>query len=292
MNASGVHCTSPQDLTDLNDSVSGAIITKSTTLEPREGNKKPRYFDNDILSINSSGLPNLGYNFYIDFSTQLKKNKPYIISVSGMKLDDNITMIKEINLCESVDGIELNLSCPNIEGKPQIGYDFQAMENLLSDVSKIIAPRLNFGIKLPPYFDISHFQQAAQIINKYNVNSITCINSLGNGLVVDWDKEIAVIVPKKGHGGIGGEAIKSISLSNVRKFSELTSCDVIGCGGISSGKDAFEHILCGASAIQIGTQLYREAVGCFARIMDELKDIMKQKNYHQISDFKGKLKYM
>jgi dihydroorotate dehydrogenase (fumarate) len=292
MNASGVHCITKDNLDDLNDSISGAIVTKSTTLEPRDGNPKPRYYDNDVLSINSSGLPNLGYKFYINIGNFIDKQKPYIVSVSGMSEADNINIIKEINECTKIDGIELNLSCPNIIGKPQIGYDFEAMNRLLNNVNSIIHPRLNFGIKLPPYFDIIHFEMAANIINKYNIDTITCINSLGNGLVIDPLNEQVVIAPKNGHGGIGGYVVKSIALSNVRKFYELTNCKVIGCGGIRNGVDAFEHILCGASAIQIGTQLYKESIPCFKRISDELLDIMNKKGYNKLDDFRGKLKYI
>ena len=68
------------------------------------------------------------------------------------------------------------------------------------------------------------------------------------------------------------------------------SVSVIGCGGIKNGQDAFEHILCGASAVQIGTQFMREGTGCFERIESELLALMKEKGYNSINDFKGKLK--
>lgn len=306
MNASGVNCTTEKDLLELNSSTSGCIITKSTTLEKRLGNICPRYYDTKYLSINSSGLPNLGYKFYINNSENIQnyninKNrsiKPYVISVSGLTIDDNKKIINDIIEFNynrnSIHGIELNLSCPNIIGKPQIGYDFDTMNHLLDCISNIIPKEseINFGIKLPPYFDISHFDQVSNIINKYNVDSITCINSLGNGLVVDPFNERTVIVPKNGFGGIGGSIVKPIALSNVRQFYEKTNCDIIGCGGISNGLDAFEHILCGASGVQIGTQLYRESVNCFERICDELIEIMNSKSYSNINEFKGNLKHV
>lgn len=291
MNASGVHCINKDNLDDLNNSESGAIITKSCTLEPRDGNPKPRYFDNQLMSINSSGLPNLGYKFYINVANTIDKKKPFIISVSGMCEEDNLKIIKEINNCDNVDGIELNLSCPNIIGKPQIGYDFDAMDKLLNKVNSMINPRLNFGIKLPPYFDISHFETVATIINKYNIDTITCINSLGNGLVIDPLTEKVAIAPKNGHGGIGGYVVKSIALSNVRKFYELTNCKIIGCGGIRNGIDVFEHVLAGASAVQIGTQLYKDSTVCFSNIMKGLIDIMKKKGYKDLDCFRGNLKF-
>jgi len=276
MNAAGVRCITAGDLSDLdNNPGCAAIITKSTTLLSRRGNELPRYYDTPQLSINSSGLPNLGYKFYAEYP---RCSKPYIISVSGLTTEDNITMIKYISWHKNVDGIELNLSCPNIEGKSQVGYNFEDMDRVLSAVSAVIAPRLNFGIKLPPYFDIEHFRMAAEIINRYPIDTITCINSLGNGLVIDPETETTRIKPKDGYGGIGGSVIKPIALANVRQFSKLTKCSIIGCGGITCGRDVYEHLLCGASAVQIGTEFYKDPLA-LGRILLEFAAYITEKKY-------------
>ena len=187
-------------------------------------------------------MPNLGFKFYCDTNLTSKLSKPYIISISGLCIEDNIKIVEESIKNNEISGIELNLSCPNVIGKPQIGYDFEVMDMILSQINKIVDLRktadkqFNFGLKLPPYFDFSHFEKVATIINKYNIDTITCINSLGNGLVVDYESESVVIKPKGGFGGIGGTVVKPVALANVRKFSELTNCDIIGCGGISMDK--------------------------------------------------------
>lgn len=298
-NASGVYCKTHENLNELdNTNYCGALISKSCTLESRIGNNPPIYWDNNndvnSLSINSSGLPNNGYQYYIQESFANYLSKPYFLSVSGLCEEDNLKIIEDALKSKYVSGIELNLSCPNIQGKSQIGYDFEAMNLLLEKVNNIFLKNnlnnIQFGVKLPPYFDEMHFIEVANIINKYNIKFITCINSLGNGLIVDIDNESTVIRPKSGFGGIGGKYIKPIALANVRKFSKLTNCDVIGCGGISSGQDAFEHILCGAKAIQVGTQLYMEGINVFKRIMKELEVIILSKGYSNIDDFCGKLK--
>ena len=148
------------------------------------------------------------------------------------------------------------------------------------------------GVKLPPYFDMPHFDMMAEVLNNFPISFVTCVNSIGNGLVVDPVSETTVIKPKHGFGGIGGDFIKPTALANVRKFYTLLdkTVSVIGCGGIKNGQDAFEHILCGASAVQIGTQFMREGEGCFERIEKELSSIMKDKGYSSIEDFKGSLK--
>ena len=290
-NASGPLCTTEEDLISLAKSNSGSILSKSCTLEPRLGNPEPRYCDTDWGSINSMGLPNLGYKFYSDTAEKIKvHNKPYFISVSGMTPDDNILILRELSHNHCVDAIELNLSCPNLFGKPQMAYDFDETDDFLYKICKDLVKPL--GVKLPPYFDMIHFERMAKILNNYPINFVTCINSIGNGLVIDTESESVVIKPKNGFGGIGGDFIKPTALANVRMFYQLLRSDiqVIGCGGIKSGKDAFEHILCGASAVQIGTQLWKEGLYCFERISNELKNIMIEKGYTNISQFRGKLK--
>lgn len=290
-NASGPRCTTQEDLQALGESPSAAILCKSATLEERAGNPSPRYVETDWGSINSMGLPNKGYQFYKEMATPLQHyNKPYLLSVAGLSLENNLRMLKDLQDNTPVAGIELNLSCPNVPGKPQTGYDFDRTKEVLDKVCPLVKQPL--GIKLPPYFDLIHFHQMADIINQYPVQFVTCVNSIGNGLVIDVDQEQVVIKPKQGFGGIGGDYIKPTALANVRQFYLLLreDIDVVGCGGVKSGKDVFEHILCGASAVQVGTQLMREGMGCFERLEQELKALMEQKGYGCLEDFRGKLR--
>lgn len=274
-------------------SKSSAITMKSCTLEPRVGNPEPRYADlPNKSSINSMGLPNLGYKEYVKYVPILKKQfkKPVVASICGMTLEDDEIMFEAFNNTE-VDLIEFNPGSPNTIGKPIVGYDVLEMDRLLKTVTKICKKPL--GIKLPPYFDLVHFEQIANVIKKYpQVKFITCINSIGNGLVIDPKKEAPVIKPKGGFGGMGGRVIKYTTLANVRKFYELLgdSVQIIAVGGVSSGVDAFECILAGASAVQVGTVYMQEGPTCFLRIQKELAEYMSKKGYSSIEDFRGKLK--
>ncbi len=297
-NASGPLCTSNSELLNLFDSDHNALVlTKSCTLNPRIGNPEPRYYQTDNASINSTGLANLGYQKYIEFADIFSQYiKPYFISVSGLSLDDNVKIIREINQNHNIQGIELNLSCPNIIGKPQIGYDFEAVQNTLDKVFEIHDNKNQIvGLKLPPYFDYIHYETMTEIIKSYpKIQFLTCINSVGNGLIVDPENESVTIKPKNGFGGIGGSIIKPISLANVHQFYKLFDgrLSIIGCGGITNGQDVFEHILCGASAVQIGTQCMREGIKCFERIERELLEIMGEKGYNNLEELRGKLKYL
>ena len=114
---------------------------------------------------------------------------------------------------------------------------------------------------------------------------------MGNGLVVDPDKERVVIKPKGGFGGLGGTMIKPVALANVRAFWKLFAgrIPIIGTGGIVSGTDVFEHILCGASAVQIGTALVDEGVSVFQRLEKELGELLQRKGYTSLSECRGTL---
>ncbi len=148
------------------------------------------------------------------------------------------------------------------------------------------------GLKLPPYFDLQQYDAVASILNKYPLTYINAINSVGNGLVVDAETESVVIKPKGGFGGIGGTYIKPVALANVRAFRQRLNPEIkiIGTGGVSTGKDAFELILCGADIVEVGTILAKEGPAVFERLDTELKAIMEAKGYQKLSDFRGKLK--
>ncbi|WP_176698215.1 dihydroorotate oxidase [Candidatus Nitrospira nitrosa] len=290
MNAAGALCVTREELEALGGSTAGAIVTKSMTIEPRQGNPEPRYYGFPGGSINSMGLPNLGYRAYAELIPQLKRfGKPVIASVAGLTEDDFPTIAETINAAQP-DLIEVNLSCPNIPGKPQIGYDPDASERVLKKVRpKITVP---MGVKLPPYFDPAHHHAMGTMLGRCGVDFLNLINSVGNGLVVDSERETVVIKPKGGFGGLGGRLIKPVALANVRAFYKIfgEKMPIIGTGGVMDGGDAFEHILCGASAVQVGTVLVEEGLGAFRRLEAELGAVLTRKGYRSIQECRGRLK--
>jgi len=219
MNAAGALCVTRDELVALGQSESGAIVTKSMTVEPRQGNPEPRYYGFPGGSINSMGLPNLGYRAYAELIPDLKRfGKPVIASVAGLCEDDFPTIAAAINAAQP-DLIEVNLSCPNIPGKPQIGYDPDTSERVIKRVRSLIT--VPMGLKLPPYFDPAHHEVMGKVIGRHGVDFLNMINSVGNGLVVDPEREAVVIKPKGGFGGLGGRIIKPVALANVRAFYKL-----------------------------------------------------------------------
>ena len=293
MNAAGVACMTVEELETVRQSAAGSFVTKTATLEARAGNPEPRYRDVPLGSINSMGLPNQGIDYYLDYLLSLQESQPeqtFFLSLVGMSPDETHTLLKKVQNSGFKGITELNLSCPNVPGKPQIAYDFEATERILGGAFGYFDKPL--GIKLPPYFDIVHFDQAAEVFNRHPLKFVNCVNSIGNGMYIE--DESVVIRPKNGFGGIGGEYIKPTALANVHAFYQRLnpSIQIIGTGGVYTGRDAFEHIVCGASMVQIGTALHQQGVEIFERVSLGLKAIMVQKGYETLEDFKGKLKYL
>jgi dihydroorotate dehydrogenase (fumarate) len=302
-NASGPRTGSSAALAKITASESGAVLSKSATVNAQTGNPQPRTWhdtDTNGASLNSEGLPNSGIDYYLDAKTieeaMGSSMKPYMVSISGNTLEDNLKMLQQIlKSPQKIAAIELNLACPNIIGKPIIGYDFDQMKNVLEQVSKVKnILKVPLGVKLPPYFDGPHFQQAATILNNYSnvVKYVASINTIGNALAVDAISEAPVISAKGGFAGLSGRAVKYTALSNVRQMRSLLDdkIDVVGVGGIETGTDAFEMILCGAHAVQVGTCHWKEGPKCLDRICAELRELMASKGYNSIEDFRGKLK--
>lgn len=291
MNAAGVHCYHRKDLEELLHSSAGSFVTKTATLHERTGNPEPRYQNTLLGSINSMGLPNLGIDYYLNYLLSIEKinNTPLFLSVTGLSINEIHQILYKIESSDFKGLVELNLSCPNVIGKPQIAYDFETTNQLLKEIFSYFTKPL--GVKLPPYFDMVHFDSIANILNQYPIYFVNSINSIGNGLIIE-DEQV-IIKPKNGFGGIGGEYIKPAALANVHALYQRLNKEIaiIGTGGITSGRDIFEHILCGASIVQIGTQLQKEGVAVFDRLTKELQKIMITKGYHTINDFKGKLQY-
>ena len=150
-----------------------------------------------------------------------------------------------------------------------------------------------FPLSFPIMYTIQHFEEAARILIKQGViKYVASINTIGNAFAIDAYAEMPVIASKGGFAGLSGPAVKYTALANVKKMRELLdpSIDVVGVGGVQTGIDVFEMILCGASAVQVGTCHWIEGPKCFDRICAELEAIMEEKGYTSIDDFKGKLK--
>ncbi|NYZ79908.1 dihydroorotate oxidase, partial [Candidatus Micrarchaeota archaeon] len=260
MNASGPRCTSFEDLRRIAFSGSCAIVTKSTTLLPRVGNPEPRYKTDAFGAIQSMGLPNPGVFEMAERVRRLRllTEKPIIASVAGFTPEEYAWM--SLLFDESgADMIEVNLSCPNVAGKPQAAYDAEQTREIISSVKE--KTKLPTSVKLPCYPDAVVQEKIADVLLDVRVDCITAINSVGNCVILRDKKPIIRPV----FGGLCGDYIKPVALGTVKRFYDLFGgrIKIIGVGGIKTRADVDDFISVGADLVQIGTAYEEKGVSVF-----------------------------
>ncbi len=287
-NGSGANDDSLEKLLQMADSRAGFITTKTATFLPRPGNPGPRFYILEETTINAMGLPNPGYREMANIISELKKKtkKPAFASMSGFDANEAGEMARVLG--KVADVLELNLSCPNIHGKSQIIYDMEATNEVLKTVKKNTNAKI--AVKAAPFMDSDAQLEFCEIVKKNAVDIIVAINTVGNAMYIDAERERIMLRPK--WGGLGGEALRMLGWGNVRRYYEFFkgSVPIVGCGGISTGKDAFAYALAGADAFATATTLYKEGVKCFGRMEDELETELKKHNYSSLEDAVGKVK--
>jgi len=222
----------------------GAFVTKGISVNPREGNPPPRLCETPCGLINSIGLENPGIKeFKAKYLPMLKiYNIPIIVNLHGEKIEEFLELVEALKE-EEIEGIELNISCPNVKkGGISFSSDPKAVEDLVKEVRK--SWDNFFAVKLSP---VGAVFEIAEICQKQDVDAIVVANTYPALGVINL-KPLKII-----KGGLSGPAIKPLTLRLVYELSQRIDISIIGCGGIISGKDALEYLFCGAKAFQIGT---------------------------------------
>lgn len=303
MNASGPASVTYEELEKLAKSASGAIVTKSMTHCPRIGNPEPRLkirLDNELGSLNSMGLNNLGYREYTELIPKLREyKKPVIASISSAPCEHNLSLEEQyLEAAEALeksgaDMLEINLSTPNLTGIP-IAMDLENIKKILGPLKKAI--KIPIGVKLPPYNNtLPLFEEVARLLMELEIDVAVTMNSEPNALDIDLKTKTKVIKPREGYGGLGGPCILPIALAEVHRFYKYfkrhgSAIQIWGCGGITKAEDAIKHFLAGASAIQIGTALLWHGPKIFKEIWEGVKAWLDENGCRSVEEIVGTVK--
>lgn len=263
----------------------GALVTKSITLNPRLGHPPPRTAETTSGMLNAIGLANVGVDKFISEKIPFLQNQPtrIIVNVAGSKLTEYIEVCARLNDFECVDMIELNISCPNVdEGGMEFGADPVMTEKSLKEVKKVFSRPII--AKLSP--NVTSIVEIAKAAEQGGADGFSVINTL-LGMAVDAETWHTKITNNK--GGLSGPAIKPVALQMVHAVYSNCSLPIIGIGGIRSTDDVIEFLLCGATAVEIGTGLFIDPT-LPVRIEKELKQYMKRKKCNSIYDLIGKVR--
>ena len=270
-----------QEFVDL--SKIGSVITKSITLEPREGNPSPRIHESNSGMINSIGLANMGVDSFcdtkLDSLNKLKTN--FIVSVAGSSLDEYAQVIEQIDKTDGKHvGYEVNISCPNVkEGGIEFGVNKDVTFKLTSRLRKLTDKLLI--IKLTP--NVTNIAEIAQAAESGGADAVSAVNTF-EGLAINHKTGKMLLSTK--FGGISGPGIKPLALAKVHKIYEQVNIPILGMGGIVNCTDVVEFLRVGASMVQIGTLNYRDP-SLISTIHDKLHALMVKNKFSKLSDLIG-----
>jgi len=267
----------------------GAIVTKTITLNKREGNPPPRVAEAPAGLLNSIGLENGGLkDFMLKKVPRLEQLKiPVIASIAANNTSAFVKMAKKLSGVPCIGAIEINLSCPNVihEGTrfSLLAQDKNATRKIISRLRK--ATRKTLIAKLSP--NVTDIKEIAKAAVSGGADAISLVNTYP-GMLVD----INTGKPKLGNitGGLSGPAIKPLALKCVFDVYNTVKAPVIGTGGIMGAEDAIEFILCGASAVQIGTANFINPRASL-ETLDGIKKYLKEKKIKNIRSLVGKINY-
>lgn len=263
----------------------GGFVVKGLSREPMEGNPAPRLWETNAGMMNSVGLQNVGVRAFVrDKLPRLRQYRTAIFAnVFGFATEDYIEVIHVLNEADGIAGYELNVSCPNTKHG---GIFFSSDPQLLGEVVTAAknAARRPVIVKLSP--NVAQIEPFARAAEEAGADAISLVNTFVS-LAIDARTRRPRIAA--GYGGLSGPAIKPIALRMVQQAARAVKIPVIGIGGISSGTDAAEFLIAGASAVEVGTANFWDPTAV-ARIARELDGFLAEQNIANVRDLIGTLK--
>ena len=264
----------------------GAIVTKSITLNPREGNPPPRIVETPSGMINSIGLANIGVNKYISEMLPVYEeiSSPIIMNIAGSSMEEYIKVMQQVEAVSSnIVGYEINISCPNVkEGGMEFGVDCDMTEKLTKKLRKLTERMLIMKLS-PNVTDISAIAKSSE---NGGADAVSAINTV-IGMSIDHKTGKSNIYTT--YGGLSGPAIKPVGLVCVYKVYHAVKIPIIGIGGIVNSSDVIEYILAGSSAVQVGTANYRDP-GIAEKILNDLNSYLDVQSLDSIESLIGSVK--
>jgi dihydroorotate dehydrogenase (NAD+) catalytic subunit len=263
----------------------GAIVTKSIMTKPRTGRATPRMAETPSGMLNSIGLQGPGIDTFLekDIPWLVEQKAKIIVSIAGETVDEYGVLSRRLRAVSGINAVEVNISCPNVENRGQV---FACHPD--TAVAVIEAVRRNIGGELPIIAKLSPdvtdiVEIAASVINA-GVDGLALINTL-LGMVIDTNTMKPKLAGKT--GGLSGPAIRPVAVRAIYQVHQaFPNTPIVGMGGVASGRDAFELILAGASAVSIGTATFGNPNAAM-QIKEQLSELLTQKGFNDFRDAIG-----
>jgi len=263
----------------------GAVVTKSIMLKARAGRPTPRMAETPSGMLNSIGLQGPGIDAFLieDIPWLASQGARIIVSIAGETAEEYGVLARKLRGVSGISAVEVNISCPNVENRGLVfACDPNSAAEVVKNVRGIIGGDLPILAKLTP--DVTNIAQIAASVVNAGADGIAMINTV-LGMVINTE----TMRPHLGGrtGGLSGPAIRPIAVRAIYQVREaLPSVSILGMGGVTSGKDAFEMILAGASGVSVGTASFGDPSAVY-RIQNELREILNAKGFASVKEAVG-----
>ena len=255
----------------------GAIVTKSVMTKPRHGRPTPRMAETPSGMLNSIGLQGPGIDAFLanDLPWLLEQKARVVVSIAGETIEEYSTLARKIRSASGISALEVNISCPNVENRGLVfACDPDASRRVIDGVRKTIGGELPIIAKLSP--DVTNLPEIAKGVVDAGADSLALINTV-LGMVINLETMKPHLGGKT--GGLSGPAIKPIAVRAIYQVhAALPHVPILGMGGVSSGRDALELILAGASAISVGTASFGNPTALIT-IQNELRELLAARGF-------------
>ena len=261
----------------------GAVITKGTSLRPKSGNKPSRVCETPSGMLNSIGLQNPGVEYFAnnDLPFLRKFDTKIIVNACGSSIDEYVELCKILNNLD-IDGVELNLSCPNVkEGCMAFGNTYEGVKKVTSEVRKVLDKPLI--VKLTP--NVTDIAGIAKGVEDGGADAVSLINTL-LAMKIDIYKRKPVLANNT--GGLSGPAVRPVAVRMVYQVAQAVNIPIMGLGGIVSGEDAIEFMLAGATTVSIGAGNFIDPYTS-VKVVEGIEEYMRKCNVEDINDIIGKV---
>ena len=259
----------------------GAIVTKSIMTKARTGRATPRMAETPSGMLNSIGLQGPGIDAFLenDIPWLVANSAKIVVSIAGETVDEYGVLARRLRAVPGISAVEVNISCPNVENRGQVfACHPDTATAVIESVRRNIGGELPIVAKLSP--DVTNIVEIAQSVINAGVDGLALINTL-LGMVIDTNTMKPKLAGKT--GGLSGPAIRPVAVRAIYQVHQaFPNTPIVGMGGVASGRDAFELVLAGASAVSIGTATFGNPTAVL-QIRDQLSELLLEKG---ITDFR------
>ena len=263
----------------------GAVVTKSIMTKPRTGRATPRMAETPSGMLNSIGLQGPGIDTFLerDIPWLIEQQAKIIISIAGETVDEYGVLARRLRALSGISAVEVNISCPNVENRGQVfACHPDTAIAVIESVRRNIGGELPIIAKLSP--DVTDIVEIASAVINAGVDGLALINTL-LGMVIDTNSMRPKLAGKT--GGLSGPAIRPVAVRAIYQVHQaFPNTPIVGMGGVASGRDAFELILAGASAVSVGTATFGNPNAAM-QIKEELSQLLTKNGFNDFRDAIG-----